>query len=133
VVVVEGENGCLKSEIAWPGSTKCKDKIKTVQIIVEEEVESLTKVDVQEQGRGLPLWWWWWWCWWWWWWWWQCRGLWGTIGIFIICVVHDEMKRVFVFHNCLGAILNIITLRGRKFDMTFMDVHLEQLLLFICP
>jgi len=37
--------GCLKSEVAWPQSTKCKDKIKTVQIMVEEG-GSLTKVDV---------------------------------------------------------------------------------------
>ena len=54
MVVIEGENGCLKSEVVWPRSTKCKDKIKTVQI-VEEEIESLTKVNVLEQGRGLQL------------------------------------------------------------------------------
>jgi hypothetical protein len=53
VVVIEGENGCLKSEDVWLKKYKCKDKIKTVQI-VEEEVESLTKVDVQEQGSGPP-------------------------------------------------------------------------------
>jgi hypothetical protein len=93
---------------------------------VEEEVESRTKVDVQEQGKGLPLCWWWWW--------WQCWGLWGTIGFFIVCVVRDEMKRLFVFHNCVwGAVLNTITLKGRKFDMTFMDIQLEKVLWFIFP
>jgi hypothetical protein len=25
----------------------------------------------------------------------------GTIGFFIVSVVHDEMKRLFVFQNCV--------------------------------
>jgi len=43
--MVEGEGGTTRTEIAWPRSSRCKDKIKIVHIMEEEE-EAVTKVDV---------------------------------------------------------------------------------------
>jgi hypothetical protein len=43
--MVEGEGGSTRTEIAWPQSSRCKDKIKTVHI-KEEEEGAVTKVDV---------------------------------------------------------------------------------------
>ena len=45
VVMVEGEVGTTRTKIAWPRGSRCKDKIKTV-LIMEEEEGAVTKVDV---------------------------------------------------------------------------------------
>jgi hypothetical protein len=43
--MVEGESGTTRTEITWPRSSRCKNKIKTVHIMEEEE-GAVTKVDV---------------------------------------------------------------------------------------
>jgi hypothetical protein len=50
VFLVEGEGGSTRTEIAWPRSSKCKDKIKTVHIMEEEE-GAMTKVDAVWPGE----------------------------------------------------------------------------------
>jgi hypothetical protein len=37
IVVMVGEGGSIWTEIPWPRSSRCKDKIKTVHIMEEEE------------------------------------------------------------------------------------------------
>jgi len=45
IAVVVGEGGSKRTEIAWPRSSRCKDKTKTVHLMEEEE-GAMTKVDV---------------------------------------------------------------------------------------
>jgi hypothetical protein len=43
--MVKGEGGSTRTEIAWPQSSRCKDKIKALHVMEEEE-GVVTKVNV---------------------------------------------------------------------------------------